>query len=509
MKKIGGIFLFAIAFIFTSCSLNSSSGDQENLNGFSNPHPANYATGQPLSLTLSWDDPGYTKYDVYLSKYTPPGIIIARGITEKNYTVSGLSYESTYFWKVVGFDNNGNSYVSPIWQFSTSDYGSGSGNGAYFIDYDSDTELPNYVKTLFELIDDAGFPVDNLTIDDLEIYDDGEIISESESFILLEQYLQNNYVMKIALVLDNSTSLRDVLDDIKSAAIDFVNGVVDDYHKVAVFKFSETTQLVQDFTSDVSQVQAAINSITVGQPSTDLYGAVIAGTSSYEENVDRMNIETGATVIFTDGTDTQGSHTFEQALEAVNGKRVYTVGLGEDINTDILSQIGQSGFFHINETSELIQIFEQIKTDIENYTKSFYWLTYASPKRGGYMHTLEIRKKDNPLNSTVTVNYSSSGFFSAPAGLYFNPTATNPEGITEISIPINSSKTVIAYSFYYPHPSYSWEITQGGDLIDIEYTSTGNNEITINAGDTKGDAVISVEDTQNSLQKNLTVHITD
>ena len=510
MKKFSGILLLGTILILSSCSLNSTEGDESNSTGFYNPHPANNATNQSLSITLTWDDPGYSKYDVYFSRYTPPGTIVARGITERNYTVRGLSYGATYFWKVVGYDKDGDSHQSPIWQFTTRNYGSGSlENGVKFIKYGSNTELPNYVKTVFELIDAESLPVDDLTIDDLEIFDDGVLISESESFLLLEQYLQNNYVMKIALVLDNSTSLRNDLDEIKSAAIDFVNEVVDNYHKVAVFKFSETTQLVQDFTSDVSQLQAAINSITLGLPSTDLYGAVITGTSSYEEIVNGTNFETGATVIFTDGTDTQGSHTLEQALEAITGKRVYTVGLGEEISPYILSQIGQNGFFHINETSELIQAFEQIKTDIEHFTKSFYWLTYASPKRGGNMHTLEIRKKDNPLNSTMEINYSSGGFFSAPPGLYFNPTAINPEGITEISIPKNSSKTVTAYTFYYPHPSYSWNITQGADLIDIQFTSTGNNEITIYAGDTNGDAVISVEDTQNNLQKDLNVHITD
>jgi VWFA-related protein len=500
-----------ISFVFlSSCSLTSPGEDNLNVETeFSNPHPENHASNQPVVVTLEWDASGFEKYDVYFSKISPPDIAIAKNLTTNSYVKSGLSYSTHYFWRVRGYKSDGSWVESPIWDFTTRSFGARSGEGALFIPYDDETEAPNFVKTLFEVIDNEGYPVSDLTLQDLEIYDDGELISPSESFLLLEQYLQNNYVMKVALVLDNSTSLRDDLDEIKNAANDFVDNITDAHHKIAIYKFSETTELVQDFTSDVNLLHNAINSLPIGQPSTDLYGAVITGTSAYEENVDRLNFETGATVIFTDGTDTQGSHTLEQALEATQDKRVYTVGLGEEINPEILQEIGNSGFFYIEETNELINVFQQIKEDIERYSQSFYWLTYASPKRGSNMHTLVIMAKDNPINSYLETVYSSAGFFSAPQGLYLNPTASEPEGITEISLAKNTSKVVTAYSFYYVHPSYEWTITSGADLIDISYPTSEDNQININAGGTKGDAEIFVEDTANNLSKTLTVHITD
>ncbi len=511
MTKLATLLRIILVGAFISaCSLTSPEGDDQNPSSeFSNPHPENHANNQPVVVTLSWESSGFEKYDVFFSKISPPDVAIAKNLTKKSYVKSGLSYNTHYFWKVRGYKSDGSWIESPIWDFSTRSFGGGSGEGAYFIDYGSGTETPNYVKVLFETIDDEGYPVSDLTLDDLEIYDDGEVISPSESFLLIEQYMVNNYVMRIALVLDNSTSLRDELDEIKNAANDFVDNIVDSHHQVALYIFSETTEQVQDFTSDKNLLHSKINSMTIGQPTTDLYGAVITGAESYEENIDRMQIETGATVIFTDGTDTQGSHTLEQALAAAQSKRIYTVGLGEEINPEILQQIGGSGFFYIDETNELINVFEQIKEDLVRYSQSFYWLTYASPKRGNFMHTLIIRNKDESLNSYIEVEYSSANFFSASQGLYLNPTPSQPEGITEISIAKNASKTVTAYSFYYPHPNYVWTISSGASLIDISEAGENDNQIVIEAGNTIGDAEILVEDTANNLSKTLTVHVTN
>ncbi len=509
-KRILLLLSVTIFSFFTGCSLTGPGDDAVTETGdFRNPHPENHATEQPVVVTLSWESSGFEKYDIYFSKISPPDIAIAKGITSKSFVKSGLSYATHYFWKVRGYKSDGSWVESPVWDFTTRSFGSGSGEGTYFIDYGSETEAPNFVKVSFEVIDDLGYPVSDLALEDLEIYDDGELVSRSESFLLLEQYMQNNYVMRIALVLDNSTSLRDDLDEIKSAANDFVDNTADVHHRIAVFKFSETTEKIQDFTGDVTALHNAINSITIGAPSTDLYGAVITGTESYPENVDRGNIETGATVIFTDGTDTQGSHTLEQALAATQGKRVYTVGLGDEINPEILQQIGNSGFFYIEETNELINVFQQIKEDIRRYSQSFYWLTYASPKRGNNMHTLIIRGKDSDSGSFLEEVYSSANFFSASQGLYLNPTATQPEGINELSLAVNTSKAVTAYSFYYSHPSYSWTITSGANLIDISYPSGDNATINVIAGSVAGDAEILVEDTANNLSRTLTVHVTN
>ncbi len=503
--------IILILGLLAGCSLtgpNTDNGGGDSNEFFSNPVPTSGAANQPVVVSLSWKSSGFAKYDVYFSQVSPPTIRIASGITSNALVKPGLNYNTTYFWKVVGFRSDGTAAESPIWHFTTKSLG-GSGEGYSFIDHGTKTETPNYVKLLFEVVDDKGFPIPDLNLDKLEIYEDGQVLSQSESYVLFQQYLANKYVVKIVLMLDNSTSLRDEIPDIKNAALNFINNVVDSHHQVAVYVFSESTVLLQDFTTNVNALTTAINSITVGEPSTDLYGATITGANHWDQTFVPDSIVTGAMVLFTDGTDTQGSHTLDAALNAVTGKRVYTIGLGNEINSDVLSSLGNSGFFSISETSELINTFDRINSEIEKYSKSFYWLTYASPKRGANLHTVIVRAKDNPINSYVEGTFSSADFFSNNPGLYINATPEHPSGVDTVSVARNSQITVNAYSFYYPNPQYTWQITSGGSLIAINPNDDAQSSVVVEGGNSLGAATVKVEDTKNNLTKTITVVVTN
>ncbi len=510
--KIKVYFIFLSLLIsLVGCSLtgpNTDNGGSDSNQYFNSPSPASGATNQPVVVSLGWSSSGFSYYDIYFSYLSPPSVVVARNLTSTNFVKAGLNYNTTYFWKVVGHRTDGTSAESPIWHFTTRSLGA-SGSGYSFIDHGVKTETPNYVKLLFEVVDESGYPVDNLTLDNLEIYEDGQVISQSESYVLFQQYLANQYVVKIVLMLDNSTSLRDKIADIKTAASNFVNSVADAKHEIAIYEFSESTTLLQDFTSNVNLLTTAINSIAVGQPTTDLYGATIVGANHWDQAISPDSISTGAMVLFTDGTDTQGSHTLDAALQAVSGKRVYTIGLGSEINPQVLSAIGNSGFFSIAETSELVTTFNQISSEIEQYSKSFYWLTYASPKRGANLHTLIVRAKDNPLNSYIEGTFSSADFFSNNPGLYINATADNPSGVDTIMVARNNSISVNAYSFYYPNPEYTWSITSGGSLISVAPQNNSQNSVKINAGNSLGSATVKIEDVNNTLSKTITVIVTN
>ncbi len=516
-NRITFSYLIAFALFATfvlglsACSLTGPNNDNNGSSSnayFSSPQPSNGAKNQPVVVALKWSSTGFAYYDIYMSEISPPRTIIANNITSNQFVKAGLNYNTSYFWKVVGHESDGTIAESPIWHFATKTLGS-NGAGYSFIDHGVKTETPNYVKLLFEVVDDAGIPVPDLTLDKIEIYEDGQIISSSESFVLLQQYLSNKYVVKIVMMLDNSTSLRDKIPDIKNAALNFVNNIADSRHQIAVYEFSENTVLLQDFTSDKNLLSAAINSIVVGQPSTDLYGATITGAEHWQQSFTPDEIRTGAMILFTDGTDTQGSHTLNSALNAVSGKRVYTIGLGDEINPSILESIGNSGFFAITESSELVTTFTTISNEIERYSKSFYWLTYASPKRGDYLHTLIVRAIDNPINSYVEGTFSSADFFSNTPGLYINATAQNPSGVDTLSVARNSSIEADAYSFYFENPNYTWQITSGSSLITIAPQNTSQSVVTITAGNSTGSAQVKIDDNQNNLTKNVTVLITN
>ncbi|MCA0447285.1 MAG: hypothetical protein LCH54_13760 [Bacteroidetes bacterium] len=103
-------------------------GDLPNLapSAPSNPNPAsNLTILQPTVLAISWscDDPNGDPltYDVYFGTSPSPDLffIVSVNQTEKSYTPSGLTTNTTYYWKIVAKDDKGASTIGQLWQFIT------------------------------------------------------------------------------------------------------------------------------------------------------------------------------------------------------------------------------------------------------------------------------------------------------------------------------------------------------------------------------------------------------
>ena len=88
-------------------------------NAPSNPNPSNGATGVPTSLTMSWTSSNADSYDVYFGTSNPPPLVPGGSITSTSYSRSGLSYLTTYFWKIVAKNSCQNQNPGPVWSFTT------------------------------------------------------------------------------------------------------------------------------------------------------------------------------------------------------------------------------------------------------------------------------------------------------------------------------------------------------------------------------------------------------
>jgi hypothetical protein len=88
----------------------------------SDPDPGSGAINVEIDKTLSWTggDPNNdtVTYDVYFGKDSNPPKVV-ENITEESYDPGILDYNSTYFWKIVAWDDMGYSTEGPIWYFRT------------------------------------------------------------------------------------------------------------------------------------------------------------------------------------------------------------------------------------------------------------------------------------------------------------------------------------------------------------------------------------------------------
>ena len=92
----------------------------------SNPSPADGATDQYRSISLSWtcsdpdDDP--LTYDVFFGTANDPPRV-AENQTRTGFDPGGLNKNQLYYWKIISIDDHYHSTVGSVWSFTTGEGG--------------------------------------------------------------------------------------------------------------------------------------------------------------------------------------------------------------------------------------------------------------------------------------------------------------------------------------------------------------------------------------------------
>ncbi|MCX6170562.1 MAG: VWA domain-containing protein [Ignavibacteriales bacterium] len=409
-----------LAILLVSCKFSGGPTDtsQTDTTIPSAAQPLNNSTDQNIIQTLKWESDNAVSYDVYLDKGNPPLQIVASKINQKFFALtSSLDYYSTYYWRVVANFSGGSQASSPVFKFTTIANLNPSQAGYALKLKRQETQLPNNVNLSFQVVDLFNVGVTTLSRDDFEIYEDG-LPLQSESLAEIKKLNELPNKIRTVLMLDNSTSLTNVeIEKIRTAASSFVNKMTPN-QEVAIYQFSENIEILSDFTSNQNNLNVAINNYRSGAGSTSLYYAVTVGASLWEDNYSVDGILQGTMIVFTDGNETAQPTTeaLKEAINAVSNKSVFTIGLrGKDpLDEETLQRLGTSGYFPINDISQLDAQFTLIQQSINVRANSIYQLNYKSPRRGGD-YALTVRVKGNPYTGTfsfIFAKYSSAGFFS-------------------------------------------------------------------------------------------------
>lgn len=384
---------------------------------------------------------------------------------------------------------------------------------------------PGFVDVMYAVTDASNRGVDDLNNLDFVLREDDAGISASESFRHVQKVNQIPFEIKTVLMIDNSISIVNDLELVKQAALKFVRKVRAN-QQIAVYVFSDVPTLLQDFTNDTLKLQTAINKIAPGYPSTNLYGSLLTGLSRWTDQFTLTRLTQGSLIAFTDGNDTQGSSTLSQVLAARGSKKVYIIGLGNEITPSVLNQISYpSGYISILKAGQLEETFNQIQADIVRYSNSFYWLNYMSPKRSG-THTLAVSTSGN-TNLTATGvasgSFSASGFQSVNSGVFLNISDSKFYGIDSVfcfydqysynftnaryGAIVSKDSLVLKPTTYwaFKQPVYNWTITDTPhfDLKSLIYTSRALKAM---GGDTIK-ATITVSDQANNYTKQIAVQM--
>ena len=160
------------------------------------------------------------------------------------------------------------------------------------------TEAPSFVNILFQVLDFDNWGVTSLTTEHFEVREDDQVVSPTESAMRVQKRkaIPHTFRLKTVLMLDTSPSIRAHLEQIKQAAIILVENMTEN-QEIALYEFSEEPVLLQDFTDDAEVLKEAIRKISLGFPTTNLYGSIIAGTARWEDIYTTTEVQQGFLVI--------------------------------------------------------------------------------------------------------------------------------------------------------------------------------------------------------------------
>jgi hypothetical protein len=389
-----------------------------------------------------------------------------------------------------GNDGNNGSDVIPDWKFFK------------FADHGTLTQLPNYVNIMFQAFGPDGKAAWFLKANRFQIKENDVVLNPVTSLLQVRKKNNISYELKTVLLLDNNAGTN--LDSLKSAARQFVSRITTK-QSIALYTFADAPVRAFGFTSDVNALTAAIDAVQPGAAGSDLYGAVIAGAGAFEEKYELKKVVQGAVVVLTDGPDTQGSHTPDEAALASDGKQVYALGAGAADST-ALKQVAKGGFAFAS--GSFVGKAAGLADEIAHYSQSFYVLNYMTTLRGFSTQYLKVTIGDNENTADGSLLQSEfrSSYFENPGaqGLYVNYSKSKPAGIDSLTLMVTDTTTLTALTMSVTNPSsYAWS-TDNSAIVQVEQDEfDGAKAFLMGLGQIGQKANITVTDQANNLTKTV------
>lgn len=230
---------------------------------------------------------------------------------------------------------------------------------------------------------------------------------QSEKYVTLEQIRQNLRVVdcgstisdfeltpleyeasRIILLCDISGSMDGSVDSLKNAVIAFADKM-EEGEEVCVIGFSDSIEFITEFSGDPETVKSFAEKLDTGG-GTALFDSLV----ECGQYLQRDPVTNNVIIAMTDGRDGRIAKTSEiyEKVGAMVGEKditVYTLGLGNDVDTEYLQTIAEYG----NGDSLYVRSQEQLETFydfIHGQLRHQYILRYKAKNQTQNQRTLEL-----------------------------------------------------------------------------------------------------------------------
>jgi VWFA-related protein len=258
----------------------------------------------------------------------------------------------------------------------------GDGRGLNVSINQVDTNTCKTVRLVISVTDRNDDPLTVLDQTHFSLFENKNLIDQNAITSFSNQVMSP---LSVALALDNSGSIEDVLGDVNAAAVAFIDQLASN-DEASIIKFATIVELMRAFTTDKGLLRDAIyEEYCCATNITLLYDAVWQAIEDTAGQADRRAI-----VVITDGEDRGSVKELTEVIDHARERRVpvFTIGLGNVI-TEILQQLAdETGgqYFFAPTSKDLTDIYLQISQLLSNQ----YAIEYTSTSSGGTTIILDV-----------------------------------------------------------------------------------------------------------------------
>jgi VWFA-related protein len=292
----------------------------------------------------------------------------------------------------------------------------------------------NVVQLFFNVKDKRGALIPNLTKTDFQILEDGK--PQTIKYFAAE----SNLPLTLGILIDSSGSQARVLDMEKQVGGEFLSQILRDKDLAFVIDFDVNVELLQDFTSSVHSLKAALNSArinTAGGSGTGIPGlgggtvptqGAPRGTLLYDAvylaSHDELAQQVGrkAMILLTDGQDEGSQLKIKDAIEAAQksdsivyvllcADRGFYGGFGGYSGEGDMKKLTQETGGRVIEVGNKYEKLKEGFDQIANELRSQYNIGYtpSNPALDGTFRKVEIHATDKDYKIQ-----SRAGYYAVP-----------------------------------------------------------------------------------------------
>ena len=259
----------------------------------------------------------------------------------------------------------------------------------------------------FHAADAHGLPINDLKLSDLTLLDNG--IPPAK---ILDFQLQQNFPIRAGILIDTSISMSPHRFRDQSIATEYAQQLLRQQTDQAfVLNFDRTPQLIQSWTSNPTELTAAIHNTTHGDPigGTALFDALYAACRSQFGAIDHRS-SGNFILLFSDGEDNASFLDLETAVDMCQRTNTAIYAFSPDPNSPgipTLAQLAaQTGGALFHDDASATDISADLRT-IESNLRNQYRVVFrpATLAHDGAFHPITLATPDRVATLTIRSGY--------------------------------------------------------------------------------------------------------